>query len=98
MPQIFGLLRAGAPTLAAVGALIGYIHHIPESINIMDVTAQLGEKLRPLRRRGCSMRRTSAKGSKTGSRLRKDVDARTTGRGHGHSAGGSGGFSATVGY
>ena len=33
-------------TLAAVGALIGYIHHIPESINIMNVAALLGQKLR----------------------------------------------------
>lgn len=32
-------------TLAAVGALIVYIHHIPESINIMNVTAQIGSKL-----------------------------------------------------
>jgi uncharacterized membrane protein len=35
-------------TLAAVGALIGYIHHIPESINIMNLTAQIGDKLRRL--------------------------------------------------
>lgn len=45
VPQVsvfFALLL----TLSAVGALIGYIHHIPESINIMNVTAQLGEKLR----------------------------------------------------
>jgi uncharacterized membrane protein len=44
VPQVsvfFALLL----TLAAVGALIGYIHHIPESINIMNVTAQLGQKL-----------------------------------------------------
>lgn len=32
-------------TLAAVGALIGYIHHIPESINIMNLTAKIGDKL-----------------------------------------------------
>jgi uncharacterized membrane protein len=32
-------------TLAAVGALIGYIHHIPESINIMNLTAQIGDRL-----------------------------------------------------
>jgi uncharacterized membrane protein len=35
-------------TLAAVGALIGYIHHIPESINIMNLTAQIGDKLQRL--------------------------------------------------
>jgi uncharacterized membrane protein len=32
-------------TLAAVGALIAYIHHIPESINIMNLTAEIGHKL-----------------------------------------------------
>ena len=32
-------------TLAAVGALIAYIHHIPESINIMNLTADIGAKL-----------------------------------------------------
>lgn len=32
-------------TLAAVGALIVYIHHIPESINIMNLTAGIGDKL-----------------------------------------------------
>lgn len=32
-------------TLAAVGALITYIHHIPESINIMNLTARIGAKL-----------------------------------------------------
>lgn len=32
-------------TLAAVGALIAYIHHIPESINIMNLTAEIGDKL-----------------------------------------------------
>lgn len=32
-------------TLAAVGALIVYIHHIPESINIMNLTAEIGKKL-----------------------------------------------------
>ncbi|SDY10778.1 DUF2254 domain-containing protein [Citreimonas salinaria] len=45
VPQI-SVLFAFALTLAAVGALIGYIHHIPESINIMNVTAHLGDKLR----------------------------------------------------
>jgi len=45
VPQI-SVFFALVLTLAAVGALIGYIHHIPESINIMNVTAQLGEKLR----------------------------------------------------
>ncbi|MFN3847491.1 MAG: DUF2254 domain-containing protein [Paracoccaceae bacterium] len=38
---IFALLL----TLAAVGALIVYIHHIPESINIMNLTAEIGDKL-----------------------------------------------------
>lgn len=33
-------------TLTAVGALIVYIHHIPESINIMNLTAGLGHRLR----------------------------------------------------
>ena len=32
-------------TLTAVGALIVYIHHIPESINIMNLTAKVGFKL-----------------------------------------------------
>lgn len=44
VPQL-SVLFALVLTLAAVGALIGYIHHIPESINIMNVTAQLGDKL-----------------------------------------------------
>lgn len=38
---IFALLL----TLAGVGALIAYIHHIPESINIMNLTATIGGKL-----------------------------------------------------
>lgn len=44
VPQIsvfFALLL----TLAAVCALIAYIHHIPESINIMNLTANIGDKL-----------------------------------------------------
>ncbi len=44
VPQIsvfFALLL----TLSAVGALIAYIHHIPESINIMNLTAKIGDKL-----------------------------------------------------
>ncbi len=44
VPQIsvfFALLL----TLAAVGALIAYIHHIPESINIMNLTAKIGDNL-----------------------------------------------------
>jgi uncharacterized membrane protein len=44
MSVLFALLL----TLAAVGALIGYIHHIPESINIMNLTAQIGDKLQRL--------------------------------------------------
>lgn len=44
VPQI-SVLLALVLTLAAVGALIGYIHHIPESINIMNLTAAIGDKL-----------------------------------------------------
>lgn len=31
-------------TLAAVGALIAYIHHVPESINILNIIAKIGEQ------------------------------------------------------
>jgi len=44
VPQI-SILFALLLTLAAVGALIAYIHHIPESINIMNLTAAIGDKL-----------------------------------------------------
>lgn len=33
-------------TLLSVAALIGYIHHIPESINIMNLVARIGSKLK----------------------------------------------------
>lgn len=45
VPQV-SVLFAIALTLASVGALIGYIHHIPESINIMNLIASIGEQLR----------------------------------------------------
>jgi uncharacterized membrane protein len=45
VPQI-SVLCAVALTLASVGALIGYIHHIPESINIMNLVASIGHQLR----------------------------------------------------
>lgn len=44
VPQI-SVFFAVLLTLAAVGALIAYIHHIPESINIMNLTAEIGDKL-----------------------------------------------------
>nr|WP_299656736.1 DUF2254 domain-containing protein [uncultured Jannaschia sp.] len=44
VPQI-STLFALLLTLSSVGALIGYIHHIPESINIMNLTASIGRKL-----------------------------------------------------
>ncbi len=44
VPQI-SVLFAIVLTLASVGALIGYIHHIPESINIMNLAAKIGTKL-----------------------------------------------------
>lgn len=44
VPQI-SVLFALLLTLACVGALIAYIHHIPESINIMNLTAKIGGKL-----------------------------------------------------
>jgi uncharacterized membrane protein len=44
VPQI-SVLFALLLMLAAVGSLIGYIHHIPESINIMNLTAEIGDKL-----------------------------------------------------
>ena len=44
VPQL-SVLFALLLTLAAVGALIVYIHHIPESINIMNLTAGIGDKL-----------------------------------------------------
>ncbi|WP_322889807.1 MULTISPECIES: DUF2254 domain-containing protein [unclassified Yoonia] len=44
VPQI-AILFALVLTLAAVGALIFYIHHIPESINIMNLLSEIGGKL-----------------------------------------------------
>lgn len=44
VPQ-FSVLFALLLTLTAVGGLIAYIHHIPESINIMNLTSRIGEKL-----------------------------------------------------
>ena len=44
VPQI-SLFFAMLLTLASVGALIAYIHHIPESINIMNLTAKIGHNL-----------------------------------------------------
>lgn len=45
VPQL-SVMFAMVLTLVSVGALIGYIHHIPESINIMNLVARIGEKLR----------------------------------------------------
>ncbi|WP_226573179.1 DUF2254 domain-containing protein [Acuticoccus sediminis] len=45
VPQL-SVLFALALTLVSVGALIGYIHHVPESINIMNLVARIGMKLR----------------------------------------------------
>ena len=45
MPQV-SVLFALVLTLASVGALIGYIHHVPESIDIMNLTAGIGAELR----------------------------------------------------
>lgn len=44
VPQL-SVLFALLLTLACVGALIAYIQHIPESINIMNLTAMIGGKL-----------------------------------------------------
>ena len=44
VPQI-SVLFAIALALVSVGALIAYIHHIPESINIMNLAANVGAKL-----------------------------------------------------
>ncbi len=44
VPQ-FSVFFALLLTLTAVGALIAYIHHIPESINIMNLMAEIGDKL-----------------------------------------------------
>jgi uncharacterized membrane protein len=44
VPQL-SIFFALVLTLVAVGALIVYIHHIPESINIMNLTAKIGDKL-----------------------------------------------------
>jgi len=44
VPQL-SVFLALVLTLTAVGALIAYIHHIPESINIMNLTAEIGKKL-----------------------------------------------------
>lgn len=44
VPQI-SVFFAMLLTLASVAALIAYIHHIPESINIMNLTARIGDKL-----------------------------------------------------
>ncbi len=44
VPQI-SVFFALVLTLVSIGALIGYIHHIPESINIMNLTATIGDRL-----------------------------------------------------
>ncbi|WP_157961551.1 DUF2254 domain-containing protein [Acuticoccus kandeliae] len=44
VPQI-SILVAMMLTLASVGALIVYIHHVPESINIMNLVAKIGAEL-----------------------------------------------------
>nr|WP_255720167.1 DUF2254 domain-containing protein [Acuticoccus kalidii] len=44
VPQI-SILFAIVLTLASVGALIVYIHHVPESINIMNLVARIGGEL-----------------------------------------------------
>jgi uncharacterized membrane protein len=45
VPQV-SLMLALALMLASVGALIFYIHHIPESIDIMKLAARIGRALR----------------------------------------------------
>ena len=45
VPQL-SVMLALVLTLVSVGALIGYIHHIPESINIMNLVARIGANLR----------------------------------------------------
>lgn len=45
VPQL-SLLVALALTLASIGALILYIHHIPESLDIMNLAASIGSDLR----------------------------------------------------
>ncbi|UOM32869.1 DUF2254 domain-containing protein [Acuticoccus sp. I52.16.1] len=45
VPQL-SVLFSLVLTLVSVGSLIGYIHHVPESINIMNLVAQIGTKLR----------------------------------------------------
>ena len=57
--------------LAAVGALIAYIHHIPESINIMNLTADIGDKLN--RAIGRMMDDADDRGDKDGAH--RDVEA-----------------------
>lgn len=44
VPQIT-VVFAYLLTLTAVGALIAYIHHNPESINIINLTSEIGDKL-----------------------------------------------------
>lgn len=44
VPHI-GLLAAGGFTLASLGMLIYFIHHVPESVEISNITAALGRKL-----------------------------------------------------
>ena len=45
VPQTSVLLAMGL-TLVSVGALIYFIHHVPESINIMNLSARIGQELR----------------------------------------------------
>ena len=45
VPQT-GILLAMALMLISVGALIYFIHHVPESINIMNLSARIGGELR----------------------------------------------------
>lgn len=45
VPQL-SIMLALVLTLVSVGALIAYIHHVPESIDIMNLTARIGAELR----------------------------------------------------
>ena len=45
VPQV-GLILALVMMLGSIGALIYFIHHIPESINVMNLAARIGQELR----------------------------------------------------
>ena len=79
VPQL-AIMLAQAFTLASVGALIYFIHHVPESINIMNLAARIGHALREtLSKRPEEREETTLDGPPDRNEPARDVTAATTG-------------------